>query len=641
MVINYKKVFFVFAAAWQSVIFASGIKVLDFKGIGSISLRAGDPLPERKSMEIDVARDPLALFRSPVIIDKLTRTEKQQLIFKLFSEHLPPKDFSSEVLLPPHAVEELNLLCGETGALQTNIKYMLDKTQTTFGSVVLARLLAQPRRDIAVIKARQNFIKALVQDEALYNQCREILARVQEAENNFLTIWMPNNPLANTMIQTQLFYSWKKLKFINRLPKTLEVFRAANLSLPALSVAFHLAIGAYFLKINYPYYKNGDINSFEYFYNPSLLFGSCVYFGYIINQIVQGSERFKKTAQDLMINTATILDACKQVGKITKDSFNLEKTSSLDALCLHSPETFSKNGLELLQLLQKNTFKGQASSFSFLGRAVSAYHTMIEVKNEFIPALEALGEFDALVSIATLIKEHKDKNGKFCFVDFVESETPVLQFTDGWNPLINPDVVVTETMNFGKNGVRNLLLTGPHGSGKSSFMRGAIYIVLMAQEFGVAPAFSCKITPFAKINTYLNIKEDYSKKLSTFMAERQRVDEIQDMITSLEAGEFAFSIMDEVFKGTMEEEGAKRVHRYGKVIAEHPHSICLMATHFNFPTCLEEETNGKFVNYHVALEEHKNGLFTRKFKLAPGKNAWWFNDGQKRDRFIEWLQTVA
>jgi hypothetical protein len=39
----------------------------------------------------------------------------------------------------------------------------------------------------------------------------------------------------------------------------------------------------------------------------------------------------------------------------------------------------------------------------------------------------------------------------------------------------------------------------------------------------------------------------------------------------------------------------------------------------------------------VKIEEISDGVFERLFKLEKGPATWWFEDGDKRSRFIDWI----
>ncbi len=122
------------------------------------------------------------------------------------------------------------------------------------------------------------------------------------------------------------------------------------------------------------------------------------------------------------------------------------------------------------------------------------------------------------------------------------------------------------------------------------------------------------------------------------MAEKMRVDTIKDFIfTHHRNPQFkAMVLLDEPFRGTVDAESADRMYDLGKEIANLPQVIALIATHVEKPVRLEKDT-GLFANYHVRIKELENGTFQREYKLEPGILEWWFTDGQKRSRFIDFV----
>ncbi len=289
----------------------------------------------------------------------------------------------------------------------------------------------------------------------------------------------------------------------------------------------------------------------------------------------------------------------------------------------------------LLYLLQTRTFQGDPSYFSNSTRVLVAYKLMMEQRNAFTAALEAAGRLDALSAAAHLMRNCTP--GAYCYVKFVDSSLPVVRLKKFWSPLLDYAKARANDVELGVGGDANMMLTGPNGSGKSTNMKAIVLNVVLAQTFGIAAAQEAEITPFQKIYTYLNVQENIQQSLSTFMAEARRLKQIEDSITQLPAGTRCLSIIDEGMTGTVASEGVVRLCDVCRRICRVPGSICILATHFEEPTTLQSETNGRWVNYHVEIDEPTPGNFVRLFTLKRGLNDWWFNDHQKRKRFIDWL----
>ena len=323
---------------------------------------------------------------------------------------------------------------------------------------------------------------------------------------------------------------------------------------------------------------------------------------------------------------------------------NFSRLPALKQLINH-PEQLSPQMNQLMNLLNSTTFKGSPSLFSNRGRILAAYQLLQEVKEQFTPALEAAGELDLWLSMVDLINEYKSQDIHYCFAEYKEDALPFISLKTAWNPVVSCVKKIPMSMDLGAGtAVPNLMLVGPHGGGKSTHMKSIAYCIYLAQTLGIACADSCTLTPFTKILTYLNISEDISHGISTFMAEVGRTEDIIKVTRELQPHDRAFLLVDEMFKGTMEREGGHRVYNFGKEVFTNPHTLTILATHFEEPSRLEQDlvtTEGKRAgNFHVGLIETTSGQFIRTFELWPGSNDWWFHDDLKRRRYIEWLITI-
>src|SRR5690606_13756589 len=130
-------------------------------------------------------------------------------------------------------------------------------------------------------------------------------------------------------------------------------------------------------------------------------------------------------------------------------------------------------------------------------------------------------------------------------------------------PFIDADTVVINDALFDAS-CPNSILTGPNTGGKSTVIKAIMLDVLMAQTFGIAPAQSLSITPFAKLNCFMNISDDIAMGASLFKSEVMRAKKLLDMVQSLQQDEFSFVIIDEVFTGTSPKEGEAAAMQFSK-----------------------------------------------------------------------------
>ena len=274
--------------------------------------------------------------------------------------------------------------------------------------------------------------------------------------------------------------------------------------------------------------------------------------------------------------------------------------------------------LIFFNLLKTDTFNTKPSLLTNKGNVFLAYKLFTDTKEEFENAMLAIGELDAYLSIATLYKEHADKRVHYCFAQYEQGSTPSMHMKDFWNPFIDADKVVANSLELGSNQEkRNMIITGPNAGGKSTLLKAIALTIIMAQSFGIAPASELSCTPFSKIITYLNITDDIGAGNSLFKAQTQRAQYLMDTVHTIKNNELSFSIIDEMFNGTSPKEAQACAFSLAKSLGNIPHNIAIVATHFDMLTRLEAQTED-YTNYHVSVERLRSGGIAYPFKLERG-----------------------
>ncbi|MDP3889326.1 MAG: hypothetical protein Q8Q25_02150 [bacterium] len=295
----------------------------------------------------------------------------------------------------------------------------------------------------------------------------------------------------------------------------------------------------------------------------------------------------------------------------------------------------------LFTLLQAPTFKKSAPLFYSRGCVLFVHKKLQQVKQELVPLLQAIAELDAYYSIATVFKKYESTNTPFTFVTFVDREMPLLDLNSCWLPLLPDNQVVTNEVSFGidKEHPTKLIITGPNGCGKSTYLKMLGQIAVLAQSWGIVPAKNARMTLLHDVRSCLASHEDIAHGLSTFMAEDERMEEIKNFIDTCPADKKCMVLIDEPWRGTVDAASAQYIYQFGQHIAPIDNCIACIATHVQKPVELADETDGTFANAHVAIDENEQG-FVRTFTLQPGPALWWFNDITRRTRFIDWLKTI-
>jgi DNA mismatch repair protein MutS len=151
-------------------------------------------------------------------------------------------------------------------------------------------------------------------------------------------------------------------------------------------------------------------------------------------------------------------------------------------------------------------------------------------------------------------------------------------------------------------GRRMLLVTGPNMGGKSTYMRQAAHIVLLACCGLFVPAGRAAIGPVDQIFTRVGSSDDLAGGRSTFMVEMTETAGILHGAT-----EHSLILMDEIGRGTSTFDGISIAWAVARHLAEKTRAYTLFATHYFELTQLALEFR-TIVNVHLDAVETAAGL---------------------------------
>ena len=132
--------------------------------------------------------------------------------------------------------------------------------------------------------------------------------------------------------------------------------------------------------------------------------------------------------------------------------------------------------------------------------------------------------------------------------------TKKTKMKNSYHPSIEKNIV--------KNNIdlnKNIILSGPNASGKTTMIKGTCINVLLSQQIGFGYYESCKLNPYQHINCYLNIN-DCNDKDSLFQAEARRCKNILDSMKKNKDRHFC--IFDELYSGTNPDDAVNAAFKY-------------------------------------------------------------------------------
>jgi DNA mismatch repair protein MutS len=149
---------------------------------------------------------------------------------------------------------------------------------------------------------------------------------------------------------------------------------------------------------------------------------------------------------------------------------------------------------------------------------------------------------------------------------------------------------------------RLLVITGPNMGGKSTYMRQAAVIALLAHCGSFVPAASAEIGPLDAIYTRIGAADDLAGGRSTFMVEMTEVAAILHRATPQ-----SLVLIDEIGRGTSTFDGLALAWAIAHQLAEKNRCLALFATHYFELTALPAEIDG-CANLHFDAVEHASGI---------------------------------
>jgi DNA mismatch repair protein MutS len=222
----------------------------------------------------------------------------------------------------------------------------------------------------------------------------------------------------------------------------------------------------------------------------------------------------------------------------------------------------------------------------------------------------AIAQLDVLTSFAKLAAERG-----YCRPEF--NATGELLIVDGRHPVIEEllrqrgERFVPNDLYLESQRQQLLLITGPNMGGKSTYLRQAALIVLMAQMGCFVPARQAKLPVTDRIFTRIGASDNLARGRSTFLVEMSEVAAILHHATPS-----SLVLLDEVGRGTSTFDGLSIAWAVVEHLQQHTGARTLFATHYHELTELADLLS-TVKNVHVSVKETPNEIvFLRR--VEPG-----------------------
>ena len=507
------------------------------------------------------------------------------------------------VLMDASSRKNLELDTNLSGGEENTLLKILDTTSTSMGSRLLRRWLNRPLRNLETLENRQNSVEQL-QTNLLHEILRENLTKIGDVERILTRIALRS---ARPRDLTRLNQSLAALPAVHQNLKDCKVLHIKNL-----------------LTLAEPMPHLVELLEKSIQENPPMVIreGGVIADGY--DNELDELRSLNSNAGDFLLDIeerekqATGISTLK-VGynrvhgyyiEISRGQSEKAPVEYVRRQTLKNAERFITPELKIFE------DKALSAKSRALAREKYLYEELLETLNKDLIALQnfalAIAELDVLNTLA-----ERAYSLNFCLPKLQNQAG--IDIKDGRHPVV--EQVSTEPFianHLMMNDQRKMLvITGPNMGGKSTYMRQAALIVLLAQIGSFVPASSATIGLTDRIYTRIGSSDDLAGGQSTFMVEMTETANILH-----NASERSLVLMDEVGRGTSTFDGLSLAWACAYHLADKIKSFTLFATHYFELTSLPEQIPGA-VNIHLDATEYKDSIvFLHSVQEGPANQSY-------------------
>ncbi|MCX7086779.1 MAG: DNA mismatch repair protein MutS [Methylococcales bacterium] len=507
------------------------------------------------------------------------------------------------IALDANSRRNLELDSHASGKLQYTLLGVLDRTVTAMGSRCLRRWIHRPLRDRAILNHRFACIESLLNNR-LYQDVQLLLRQVGDIER----------------ISSRIALKSAR-------PRDLLVLRHTLAALPALQQCLNTLDTPQLAALCQQIGEQPDLLDLlqrAIIDNPPVLIrdGGVIAPGY--HPELDELRNLSQNADQFLLDMETRERAATGISQL-KVQYNRVHGYYIEISHLHSAKV-------PVHYTRKQTLKGAERYITpelkgFEDKVLSArdkslafekslYDALLNQCGVFVPVLQvcasALSELDVLVNFAerafTLNLTKPVLNDQAGLIIEAGRHIVVEQVSD--IPFVANDLAFSSQR-------KMLVVTGPNMGGKSTYMRQAALIVLMAHIGCYVPAKAMRCGVIDQIFTRIGASDDLASGRSTFMVEMSETANILHNATAN-----SLILMDEIGRGTSTFDGLSLAWACAEYLAKQTKAYTLFATHYFELTTLAEK-HRSIHNVHLDAMEHGDKIiFLHAIKDGPANQSY-------------------
>jgi len=349
---------------------------------------------------------------------------------------------------------------------------------------------------------------------------------------------------------------------------------------------------------------------------------SALFYVFSIYQNIQTCIRFHHNLKKIHY----FFDKIRKYIQHTEDNVNhlFQYTKLLDTY--HNFNETAANNLSILselkvQLKNITPYSLTIDKVGQLGKIMRefyAIYSLTDLNDAFMWSFGVNGYIDTIEGV---VKNIADNHMSFCkFVKSKKTKSTTDSkkivktknlFKGAYYPVLKDNSPIRNDIHLDKN----LIITGPNASGKTTILKSSLINIILTQQLGCGFYSSANFVPYKYIHCYLNIP-DTSGRDSLFQAEARRCKDIIDIIHD-NKHESHFCVFDELYSGTNPEEAISSAKSFMKYLVNIKGVNCMLTTHF-IDLCKILDNNVQFKNCHMNTEADNDEQFKYTYLLKDG-----------------------
>ncbi len=532
------------------------------------------------------------------VMNYLQETQKANLVhIKKITRH----DISDYIILDPSTKRNLEITSSLAGSNEGTLFFVLDKTRTPMGGRMLKRWINQPLNKLEQIHVRLQAVDELVKKSEVRSQTSEVLLRIGDLERLNTKICTgranPRDVIALKFILNEIVNLQSSI--VNCKSATLSSIHSRLQPLPEIISLIETAIE------RDPPMALVDGGIIKKGFNKELdELRGLAFSGKTWIAELQKQERERTGISSLKIGFTNVFGYYIEVTHTHKEKIPdnyIRKQTLTNAERYITPEL--KEYEEKILHAEEKMLALETQLFTEIRVQIASHASAVQTNAHLIAALDC---FTALATAAVEYGYVRPDVNDSSALEIVDARHPVIE------RLLPPgDKYIPNNISLSTNDNQILIITGPNMSGKSSYLRMAGLIVLLAQIGSFVPAKSAVIGLVDKIYTRVGASDNISSGESTFLVEMHEAAHIVNTAT-----ERSLILLDEVGRGTSTYDGISIAWSLTEYLHDRVGARTLFATHYHELNELADLFS-RIKNYKVEVREYGDKVVFLH-KVTPG-----------------------